>query len=83
MMWGGVLDWRPEAKVKIAQATKEISGRLAVDEETANRLWERDEWRLRAHASLLRLIAPDPASLSGCCSRWRSWGCSYSQTRGA
>jgi hypothetical protein len=26
--------------VKIAQATKEISRRLEVDEETANRLWE-------------------------------------------
>jgi hypothetical protein len=35
MMWGGVVDWRPEAKVKIAQATKEISRRLEVDEETA------------------------------------------------
>jgi phytoene/squalene synthetase len=40
MMWGGVVDWTPEAKVKIAQATKEISRRLEVDEETANRLWE-------------------------------------------
>lgn len=40
MMWGGVVDWRPEAKVKIAQATNEISRRLEVDEETANRLWE-------------------------------------------
>jgi hypothetical protein len=40
MMWGGVVDWRPEAKVKIAQATKEISRRLEVDEETGNRLWE-------------------------------------------
>lgn len=40
MMWGGVADWTPEAKVKIAQATKEISRRLEVDEETANRLWE-------------------------------------------
>lgn len=40
MMWGGVVDWRPEAKVKIAQAAKEISRRLEVDEETADRLWE-------------------------------------------
>jgi hypothetical protein len=40
MMWGGEVDWTPEAKVKIAQATKEISRRLEVDEETANRLWE-------------------------------------------
>lgn len=40
MMWGGVVDWTPEAKVKIAQATKEISRRLEVDEQTANRLWE-------------------------------------------
>jgi hypothetical protein len=40
MMWGGVVDWRPEAKVKIAKATKEISRRLGVDEETADRLWE-------------------------------------------
>jgi hypothetical protein len=40
MMWGGVVDWRPEAKVKIAKATKEISRRLEVDEETADRLWE-------------------------------------------
>jgi hypothetical protein len=40
MMWGGVVDWRPEAKVRIAQATKEISRRLDVDEETGERLWE-------------------------------------------
>jgi hypothetical protein len=40
MMWGGEVDWTPEAKVKIAQATKEISRRLEVDAETANRLWE-------------------------------------------
>jgi|Tabmets5t2r1_1033131.scaffolds.fasta_scaffold61735_2 hypothetical protein len=39
-IWGGEMDWTPEAKVKIAQATKEISRRLEVDEETANRLWE-------------------------------------------
>jgi hypothetical protein len=39
MGWVGA-DWSPEAKVKIAQATKEISRRLEVDEETANRLWE-------------------------------------------
>lgn len=38
--WGGVVDWTPETKVKIAQATKEISRRLEVDEGTANRLWE-------------------------------------------
>ena len=36
----GVVDWSPEAKVMIAQATKEISRRLEVDEETADRLWE-------------------------------------------
>lgn len=36
----GVVDWAPEAKVKIARATKEISRRLEVDEETADRLWE-------------------------------------------
>ena len=36
----GTVDWTPEAKVKIARATKEISRRLEVDEETANRLWE-------------------------------------------
>jgi hypothetical protein len=40
MGWGGVVDWTPEAKVKIAQATKEIGRRLEVDEETADRLWE-------------------------------------------
>jgi hypothetical protein len=40
MMWGGVVDWTPEAKVKIAQATNEIGRRLEVDDETANRLWE-------------------------------------------
>jgi hypothetical protein len=40
MMWGGVVDWRPEVKVKIAQATKELSRRLGVDEETADHLWE-------------------------------------------
>jgi hypothetical protein len=40
MMWGGVVDWRPEAKVKIARAIKEISRRLEVDEETGERLWE-------------------------------------------
>ena len=40
MGWGGVVDWTPEAKVKIAQATKEIRRRLEVDEETADRLWE-------------------------------------------
>jgi hypothetical protein len=36
----GVVDWAPEARVKIVQATKEIRRRLEVDEETANRLWE-------------------------------------------
>ena len=40
MGWGGTVDWTPEAKVKIAQATTEISRRLEVDEETADRLWE-------------------------------------------
>jgi hypothetical protein len=40
MMWGGLVDWSPEAKVKIAQATEEISQRLGVDGETADRLWE-------------------------------------------
>jgi hypothetical protein len=40
MMWGGVVDWTPEARVKIARATKEISRRLGVDEDTADRLWE-------------------------------------------
>jgi hypothetical protein len=40
MIRGGVVDSTPEAKVKIAQATKEISRRLEVDEETANRLCE-------------------------------------------
>jgi hypothetical protein len=39
-MWGGVVDWTPEAKVRIAEATKEISRRLEIDEETADRLWE-------------------------------------------
>ena len=38
--WGGVMDWTDEAKVRIAQATKEISQQLEVDEETADRLWE-------------------------------------------
>jgi hypothetical protein len=36
----GTVDWAPEAKVRIARATKEISRRLEVDEETADRLWE-------------------------------------------
>jgi hypothetical protein len=40
MMWGGVVDWTPRAKAKIAQATEEISRRLELDEETASRLWE-------------------------------------------
>ena len=41
MGWGGAaVDWTPEAKVKIAQATREISRRLKVDEEIADRLWE-------------------------------------------
>jgi hypothetical protein len=39
-MWGGVVDWRPEAKVKIAHARKEVGRHLGVDEETGNRLWE-------------------------------------------
>ena len=40
MSWGGVVDWTPDAKVRIAEATDEISRRLEVDDETANRLWE-------------------------------------------
>ena len=40
MGWGGEVDWTPEAKVKIAQATQEISRGLDVDEATADRLWE-------------------------------------------
>jgi hypothetical protein len=40
MGWGGTVDWTPEAKVRIARATTDISRRLDVDEETANRLWE-------------------------------------------
>jgi hypothetical protein len=40
MASGGVMDWTDEAKIRIAEATKEISRRLGVDEETANRLWE-------------------------------------------
>jgi hypothetical protein len=38
--WGGVVDWTDEAKVRIAEATKEISRRLEVEDETADRLWE-------------------------------------------
>lgn len=40
MMWGGGVGTRPEAKVKIAEATKETSRRLGVDEETAELLCE-------------------------------------------
>jgi hypothetical protein len=40
MGWGGTVDWTPDAKVRIARATTDISRRLDVDEETANRLWE-------------------------------------------
>jgi hypothetical protein len=40
MGWGGTVDWTPEAKVRIAQATTDISRRLEVDEQTADRLWE-------------------------------------------
>jgi hypothetical protein len=40
MMWGGTVDWTDEAKVRIAEATREIVRRLEVDETTANRLWE-------------------------------------------
>jgi hypothetical protein len=40
MGWGGTVDWTPEAKVRIAPATTDISRRLEVDEETADRLWE-------------------------------------------
>jgi hypothetical protein len=40
MFRGGVVDWTDEAKVRIAEATKDIVRRLDVDEETANLLWE-------------------------------------------
>lgn len=40
MGWGGTVDWTPEAKVRIAQATTDISRRLEVDEQIADRLWE-------------------------------------------
>jgi phytoene/squalene synthetase len=40
MGWAGAVDWTDEAKVRIAEATKEIARRLDVDEESANRLWE-------------------------------------------
>lgn len=40
MMWGGVVGWRDDKEVKMAQATKEISRRLGVDEETAEQLCE-------------------------------------------
>jgi hypothetical protein len=40
MGWVGEVDWTPEAKVRIAQTTQEISRRLEVDEETAGRLCE-------------------------------------------
>jgi hypothetical protein len=40
MGWGGVVGWTDEAKVKIAEATREISRRLEVEDETADRLWE-------------------------------------------
>jgi hypothetical protein len=66
MMWGGVVDWRPEAKVKIAQATNEISRRLEFDEETANRLWEgmSDVYELMLPMACL----PTPAVSSPCAS---------------
>jgi hypothetical protein len=37
---GGEVDWTDEAKVRIAEATQEITSRLGVDEETASHLWE-------------------------------------------
>jgi hypothetical protein len=40
MGWAGVVDWTPDAKVRIVEATDEIGRRLEVDDETANRLWE-------------------------------------------
>jgi hypothetical protein len=40
MASGGVVDWRPEVKARIAESGKEVARRLGVDEETANRLWE-------------------------------------------
>jgi hypothetical protein len=40
MGWGGMVDWTDEAKVRIAEAAEEISRRLEVDDETADRLWE-------------------------------------------
>jgi hypothetical protein len=40
MGWAGEVDWTPEAKLTIAQATKEIGRQLEVDEATADRLWE-------------------------------------------
>lgn len=41
MGWLGEVDWTDEAKVRIAEATKEIGRRLDVDDEkTANRLLE-------------------------------------------
>jgi hypothetical protein len=40
MGWVGTVDWTPEARVRIAQATIDISRRLEVDEQTADRLWE-------------------------------------------
>jgi hypothetical protein len=40
MGWIGTVDWTPEAKARIARATTDISRRLDVDEETADRLWD-------------------------------------------
>lgn len=40
MGWGGVVDWAPDAKVRVVKATEEIGRRLQVDDDTASRLWE-------------------------------------------
>jgi hypothetical protein len=40
MMWGGVVGWSDDKKVKMAQATEDVSRRLGVDEETAEQLCE-------------------------------------------
>jgi hypothetical protein len=63
MMWAGEVDWTADAKVKIAEATEQISRRLDVDEETANRLWEgmtasTSSWRLKACVPSLAASSP-------------------------
>jgi hypothetical protein len=70
MSWGGVVDWTPDAKVRIAEATDEISRRLEVDDETANRLWEgmSDVYELMAIKGLCT-----PAVSSPCASFLRRW----------